>query len=393
MPRGEWELSGFLGIRGFSSRSALGAVDGNDAWIAGTVAFGARLGYWLRPGLTAEGELPLALSSGRGTGEDVKIAVIEPRAHLRLESVAPGRIAPFAVLGLGIPVALSTKRYVIDSDIQADLYVGAGVRFAGSSSGWNLRVDARAILMPARGVQLGTGELALSVSLYRALGAAGGAPAPRARVDLDGDGVQDEDDLCPERAEDRDGFEDHDGCPDIDDDGDEVLDVADRCRLDPETRNGYRDQDGCPDKLPEALRVLVPKPEALLFMSGSVALRAPARAALEQVARLLAEHESVRLLIIGHTDDREAPDDAEELSSERAEVARELLIEQGIQPWRLEVWGSGATDPVADNGNARGRLRNRRVDLQIWISGQPIHVQATRPAAPDSVLQSSGVDR
>ena len=70
--------------------------------------------------------------------------------------------------------------------------------------------------------------------------------APTGR-DLDGDGVLDRDDRCVEVAEDRDGFQDHDGCPEPDNDGDRILDDRDRCRDDPETVDGFQDDDGCPD--------------------------------------------------------------------------------------------------------------------------------------------------
>jgi len=48
------------------------------------------------------------------------------------------------------------------------------------------------------------------------------------------------------------GYEDSDGCPDInlrdiDTDGDGINDADDQCRTSPETRNGYKDSDGCPD--------------------------------------------------------------------------------------------------------------------------------------------------
>ncbi len=65
--------------------------------------------------------------------------------------------------------------------------------------------------------------------------------------DRDGDGIPDRDDLCPRRAEDRDGYRDADGCPDPDNDGDGVLDDADLCPDTPEDRDGYLDEDGCPD--------------------------------------------------------------------------------------------------------------------------------------------------
>jgi len=70
-----------------------------------------------------------------------------------------------------------------------------------------------------------------------------GCPDP----DNDGDGVLDGDDGCPEVAEDADGFEDEDGCPDTDNDGDGVADVDDECPMEPEDADGFEDEDGCPD--------------------------------------------------------------------------------------------------------------------------------------------------
>jgi outer membrane protein OmpA-like peptidoglycan-associated protein len=72
------------------------------------------------------------------------------------------------------------------------------------------------------------------------------AYAPRG-LDSDRDRVLDRDDGCLLEAEDRDGFQDQDGCPDPDNDGDGVADLADRCRDDAETSDGFEDEDGCPD--------------------------------------------------------------------------------------------------------------------------------------------------
>jgi len=65
--------------------------------------------------------------------------------------------------------------------------------------------------------------------------------------DNDGDGIPDGRDLCPNQAEDRDGFEDQDGCPDPDNDHDGIPDVDDLCPLRAEDFNGIADEDGCPD--------------------------------------------------------------------------------------------------------------------------------------------------
>jgi len=65
--------------------------------------------------------------------------------------------------------------------------------------------------------------------------------------DRDGDGVPDEDDQCPVVPEDRDGFQDRDGCPDDDNDGDGIADAIDGAPNDPEDRDGFEDQDGIPE--------------------------------------------------------------------------------------------------------------------------------------------------
>jgi len=65
--------------------------------------------------------------------------------------------------------------------------------------------------------------------------------------DRDSDGIYNRVDICPDDPEDRDYFEDHDGCPDWDNDKDRLPDPIDKCPNDPEDRDGFRDDDGCPD--------------------------------------------------------------------------------------------------------------------------------------------------
>ena len=67
-------------------------------------------------------------------------------------------------------------------------------------------------------------------------------------LDNDQDQIIDNVDQCPTFAEDLDGFEDEDGCPDLDNDQDNIVDVIDRCPNEPETVNSYQDRDGCPDQ-------------------------------------------------------------------------------------------------------------------------------------------------
>jgi OmpA-OmpF porin, OOP family len=66
--------------------------------------------------------------------------------------------------------------------------------------------------------------------------------------DNDLDTIADTADKCPSQPEDQDGFEDTDGCPDLDNDKDGFADTGDQCPAKPETRNNYKDEDGCPDE-------------------------------------------------------------------------------------------------------------------------------------------------
>jgi hypothetical protein len=69
----------------------------------------------------------------------------------------------------------------------------------------------------------------------------------RSTIDSDGDGIPDSVDKCPNEPEDKDMFEDQDGCPDPDNDHDGIPDIKDKCPLDAEDKDGFQDDDGCPD--------------------------------------------------------------------------------------------------------------------------------------------------
>ena len=62
-----------------------------------------------------------------------------------------------------------------------------------------------------------------------------------------------------------------------------------------------------------------------------------------------------------------------ELASQRADVVRMYLIQQGLPADAISARGFGKTAPVADNSTADGRQKNRRVEL--IVSGEIIGLQ------------------
>jgi OOP family OmpA-OmpF porin len=98
--------------------------------------------------------------------------------------------------------------------------------------------------------------LALSLGVGSGIVAGLGSSQPRvflggvwspSFLDRDHDGVPDSVDQCPDEPEDKDGFQDKDGCPDPDNDNDSIPDVRDRCPNQPEDFDKFQDEDGCPD--------------------------------------------------------------------------------------------------------------------------------------------------
>ncbi len=111
----------------------------------------------------------------------------------------------------------------------------------------------------------------------------------------------------------------------------------------------------------------------VLFNSGEADLKPDGAAVLRKVATILAQHPSLKIHVIGHTDNVPIRASARnrypsnwELSTARATAAVRFLTENaGVDPRRLGAVGYGEFRPVADNTTAEGRARNRRIAITI----------------------------
>lgn len=101
------------------------------------------------------------------------------------------------------------------------------------------------------------------------------------------------------------------------------------------------------------------------FDSGKDALRAESDATLEEVANLLRQTPTLRLLVEGHTDATNTDAYNLDLSQRRAQSVMAALVKRGIAEGRLRAKGFGESRPVADNASAQGRALNRRVEVSI----------------------------
>jgi len=242
--------------------------------------------------------------------------------------------------------------------------------------------------------------------------------------DTDGDGIIDKLDKCPTEPEDKDGFEDADGCPDPDNDKDGILDKADKCPNEPEDKDGFEDEDGCPDPDNDKDGVLdtddkcpneagpkenggcpdkdkdgdgvvdrldkcpdqpgpadndgCPKPKFIVVTKEKIELKQKVHFAtnkstiypdsfpmLTEVAEVLKSRPEIKVRIEGHTDSRGTLKHNMVLSQDRAESVKAFLVNHGVEPERMEARGFGPTQPIDDNRTSKGRENNRRTEFII----------------------------
>ena len=99
------------------------------------------------------------------------------------------------------------------------------------------------------------------------------------------------------------------------------------------------------------------------FASGSATLAPSAIASLRGLFKSIGANKKLR--VEAHTDDQGSDSVNLALSQRRADAVRKALADTGIAPARITAVGKGEAAPVADNGSAEGRARNRRVEIIV----------------------------
>jgi outer membrane protein OmpA-like peptidoglycan-associated protein len=185
--------------------------------------------------------------------------------------------------------------------------------------------------------------------------------------DNDKDGIPDSSDQCPDDPEDKDKFEDEDGCPEPDNDRDQIPDKKDKCPNDPETYNGFQDQDGCPDKgkvIIEGNEILIL--EKVQFETNSARILPQSNDILDAVAATLKGHpEFLTIEVAGHADERASDEHNLRLTKARAASVVEALRTRGTSVNRMVSQGYGEYCPLDNASNPVAWEKNRRVEFKV----------------------------
>lgn len=120
--------------------------------------------------------------------------------------------------------------------------------------------------------------------------------------------------------------------------------------------------------------ITVTLPNSVLFSSGKATLIRATNAELDQIYSVLRERYRGRLVdVVGHTDSdpiRKTKDqwkDNWDLSAARALTVLRYLVDRGIEPQNIRGVAAGESRPIASNGTAAGKAKNRRVEIVVHM--------------------------
>lgn len=102
----------------------------------------------------------------------------------------------------------------------------------------------------------------------------------------------------------------------------------------------------------------------IFFDSGKAEIKPESDTAIVQISKLLKINVSLKLYVVGHTDNVGSIDANMKLSKDRADaVVNSLITKYGIPSARLKAYGVASLSPVTSNDSDEGKAKNRRVEL------------------------------
>lgn len=103
----------------------------------------------------------------------------------------------------------------------------------------------------------------------------------------------------------------------------------------------------------------------IFFDTNMATLLLPSITELEVLIGLLQENPKMAIEIQGHTDNTGSDNQNMLLSEARAKAVYNYLLERNIEVERLTYKGYGKNKPIASNGSAEGRQKNRRTSFVV----------------------------
>jgi outer membrane protein OmpA-like peptidoglycan-associated protein len=101
------------------------------------------------------------------------------------------------------------------------------------------------------------------------------------------------------------------------------------------------------------------------FDYDSAVVKPGAYSEIDRIANVMRQYPDTYIQVEGHTDSTGSEEYNLELSARRAVAVKNLLVQKGVSPSRIETVTFGESRPIATNETEAGRQMNRRVEIKI----------------------------
>jgi OOP family OmpA-OmpF porin len=124
-----------------------------------------------------------------------------------------------------------------------------------------------------------------------------------------------------------------------------------------------------PEPKPERVSVKQDRIEIndkILFDIDRATIKPESNGLLDEIVTVIQKNQQIKKISIeGHTDSDGSDQHNQKLSEARAGAVKGYLLQHGVAEQRLASAGFGESRPIADNGTADGKEKNRRVEFLI----------------------------
>ncbi|MDA9982720.1 hypothetical protein N9H39_08295 [Gammaproteobacteria bacterium] len=182
---------------------------------------------------------------------------------------------------------------------------------------------------------------------------------------IDGDTISQARDLCPDEAEDMDGFNDGDGCPDEDNDADGIADAQDRCPNETEDADGINDGDGCAESEENVFiggRVVISH-DKMFSKTDDFTISEAGLFLTTGLVNWWQEHGENDICVLAHTNNYGDPEAEQAETDKWADIIERAIVALDVPADQVKAQGYGSRKLVVAPSDPKAERLNMRIEF------------------------------
>ena len=108
--------------------------------------------------------------------------------------------------------------------------------------------------------------------------------------------------------------------------------------------------------------------EMIHFATDSSILTDASKATLDGKVAIFRANPSMRIVIVGNTDERATDAYNLALGGRRADAAKAYLVSHGVDAIRVEIASRGESEPIAAGTSLDAQAQNRRAEFRLLVA-------------------------